>query len=154
MPRSSMPRPPGASCENLAGGQMTPPRDVVGVLPLTVAIGDAGGDARRPRADPARPADPRPVTFSAAVGGRRCEARGLGGGGARARPASRERVIADSLGTPLALIPQTINTQIRLRWPVRRYLTDEDRVRATLTITARDVNLAPTVATREITLRR
>ncbi len=144
---------PDASCENLAGGQMTPPRDVVGVLPLTVTIGTPaatpGGLARILRGQPIRV----PVTFSAAaevvakLEVSAAEARGLG-------LPSRERVIADSLGTPLALIPQTINTQIRLRWPVRRYLTDEDRVRATLTITARDVNLAPTVVTKEITLRR
>jgi RTX calcium-binding nonapeptide repeat (4 copies) len=142
-----------ASCENLAGGQVTPPRDVVGTLPLAVAIGapaaTPGGLARILRGQPIR----MPVTFSAAahvvakLEVSAAEGRALG-------LPSRERVIADSLGTPLALTPQTINTQIRLRWPVRRYLTDEDRVRATLTITAQDVNLAPTVATREITLRR
>ena len=48
----------------------------------------------------------------------------------------------------------TLNTQIRLRWPVRRYLRDDDRVAATLTITATDVNLAPTVATKALVLRR
>jgi hypothetical protein len=48
----------------------------------------------------------------------------------------------------------TINTQMRLRWPVRQYLRDDQRVRATLTIVARDVNGAPTTATKDITLRR
>jgi hypothetical protein len=37
---------------------------------------------------------------------------------------------------------------------VRRYLRDDRRVRATLTIIAHDVNLAATTATKEITLRR
>lgn len=66
----------------------------------------------------------------------------------------RERVIADHLGTQITLVPLTLNSQMRLRWPVRRYLYDDDRVRATLTITARDVNGAPTVATKDIVLRR
>jgi hypothetical protein len=48
----------------------------------------------------------------------------------------------------------TINSQMRLRWPVRRYLYDDDRVRAKLTITARDVNGAQTVATKDLVLRR
>jgi hypothetical protein len=43
---------------------------------------------------------------------------------------------------------------MRLRWPVRPYLRDDQRVRATLTITAEDVNGARTVATKDITLRR
>ena len=141
-----------ASCENLAGGQTTPPRDTAGVLPLTVTIG-----ALAPRNTLARILIGQPiylpVTFSAAshVVGKlevsAAEARRLG------LPA-RERVLADSLGTPLALTPVTINTQMRLRWPVRRYLTDNDRFRATLTITATDVNLRPTIATKQITIQR
>jgi hypothetical protein len=125
----------------------------VGVLPLTVAIGTPppapGGLARILRGQPIR----MPVTFSAAahVVGRlevtAAEARRLG-------LPTRERVLADDLGTPLALTPSTVNTQIRLRWPVRRFLTDEDRVTATLTIVATDVNLARTVATKVLTLRR
>jgi hypothetical protein len=67
---------------------------------------------------------------------------------------SREHVLAGSLGTSLTRTPATVTTQMRLRWPVRRYLADDDRVRATLTITANDVNLAPTTATKEITLQR
>ncbi len=66
----------------------------------------------------------------------------------------RERVIADDIGTPLTLTPLTINTQMRLRSPVRRYLRDDRRVRATLTIVANDVNLRATTATKDITLRR
>jgi hypothetical protein len=66
----------------------------------------------------------------------------------------RERVIADNLGTPLTLTPLTVNTQMRVRQPVRRYLHDDQRVRATLTITAEDVNGARTIATKDITLRR
>ena len=66
----------------------------------------------------------------------------------------RERVLADDIGTPLTITPITINTQMRLRWPVRRYLSGAQRVRATLTIVARGVNGAPTTATKDITLRR
>lgn len=142
-----------SNCEFLSGGQSTPPRDTAGVLPLTVTIGPLadtpGGLARILRGEPIR----LPVTFSAAsqiVAKLRlsaAEARRLG-------VPRRERVIADDLGTPLTLTPLTLNTQIRLRWPVRRYLYDDDRVRAKLTITARDVNGAPTTATKDITLRR
>lgn len=142
-----------SSCENLAGGQSTPPRDTAGVLPLTVTIGPLadtpGGLARILRGEPIR----LPVTFSAAsqiVAKLRlsaAEARRLG-------VPSRERVIADDLGTPLTLTPLTLNTQMRLRWPVRRYLHDDDLVRARLTITARDVNGEPTTAIKDITLRR
>jgi len=143
---------PDASCENLAGGQLTPPRDTVGTLPLTVTIGALAPTRGLARILLGQPLH-LPVTFSAAahVVGKlevsAAEARRLG-------LPSRERVLADSLGTPLALTPVTINTQMRLRWPVRRYLADDDRVRATLTITATDVNLAPTIATKEITLQR
>ena len=141
------------SCESLAGGQTTPPRDVVGVLPLTVTIGTPaatpGGLPRILRGQPIR----MPVTFSAAahvvatLEVTATEARRLG-------LPSRERVLADDLGTPLSLTPMTLNTQIRLRWPVRRYLRDDDRVTATLRIVASDVNLVETVATKVITLRR
>ncbi len=66
----------------------------------------------------------------------------------------RERVIADDIGTPLTLTPLTVNTQMRLRVPARRYLYDDQRVRATFTISAQDVNGATTTATKDITLRR
>ena len=142
-----------ATCEVLSGGQSSPPRDTVGTLPLTVTIGPLadtpGGLARILRGEPIR----LPVTFSAAseiVAKLRlsaAEARRLG-------VPRRERVIADDIGTPLTLTPLTINTQMRLRWPVRQYLRDDQRVRATLTIVARDVNGAPTTATKDITLRR
>jgi hypothetical protein len=142
-----------SDCENLAGGQSTPARDTVGVLPLTVSIGPLadppGGLTGVLRGQPIR----LPVTFSAAsqiaatLKLSAAEARRLG-------VPSRERVIADDLGTPLTLTPLTLNTQMRLRWPVRRYLEDDDRVRATLTIIARDVNGVPTTAIKDITLRR
>jgi hypothetical protein len=141
------------SCENLAGGQTTPPRDTVGVLPLTVAIGTPaetpGGLARILRGQPIRV----PVTFSAAaqLAARlelsAAEARRLGVPG-------RERIIADTIGTPLTLTPVTLNAQIRLRWPVRRFLTDDERVAATLTIVATDVAGATTTASKSLTLRR
>ena len=142
-----------ASCEVLSGGQSSPPRDTVGTLPLTVTIGPLantpGGLARILRGEPIR----LPVTFSAAsqIVARlklsAAEARRLG-------VPRRERVIADDIGTPLTLTPLTVNTQMRLRWPVRPYLRDDQRVRATLTITAEDVNGARTIATKDITLRR
>jgi hypothetical protein len=53
----------------------------------------------------------------------------------------------------LSPTPLTVNTQIRLRWPVRRFLADDDRVTATLTIIATDVNGATTTATKTLTLR-
>ena len=142
-----------ASCEVLSGGQSSPPRDTVGTLPLTVTIGPLantpGGLARILRGEPIR----LPVTFSAAsqivakLKLSAAEARRLG-------VPRRERVIADDIGTPLTLTPLTVNTQMRLRWPVRPYLRDDQRVRATLTITAEDVNGARTIATKDITLRR
>jgi RTX calcium-binding nonapeptide repeat (4 copies) len=142
-----------ASCEVLSGGRSSPPRDTVGTLPLTVAIGPLantpGGLARILRGEPIR----LPVTFSAAsqivatLKLSAAEARRLG-------VPRRERVIADDIGTPLTLTPLTVNTQMRVRWPVRRYLYDDQRVLATLTITAEDVNGARTIATKEITLRR
>jgi hypothetical protein len=142
-----------ANCEVLSGGQSSPPRDTVGTLPLTVTIGrlanTPGGLARILRGEPIR----LPVTFSAAsqivanLTVSAAEARRLG-------LPRRERVLADDIGTPLTLTPLTINTQMRVRMPVRRYLYDDQRVRATLTITAHDVNGAPTTATKDITLRR
>lgn len=142
-----------ANCEALSGGQSSPPRDTVGTLPLTVAIGPLadtpGGLARILRGEPIR----LPVTFSAAsqiaatLRVSAAEARRLG-------LPSRERVLADDIGTPLTITPLTINTQMRLRWPVRRYLRDDQRVRATLRIIAEDVNGARTTATKDITLRR
>ena len=142
-----------ASCEVLSGGQSSPPRDTVGTLPLTVTIGaladTPGGLARILRGEPIR----LPVTFSAAsqivakLTVSAAEARRLG-------LPRRERVLADDIGTPLTLTPLTINTQMRLRSPVRQYLRDDRRVRATLTIIANDVNLRATTATKEITLRR
>ena len=141
------------NCEVLAGGQSTPPRDTVGTLPLTVTIGPLantpGGLARILRGEPIR----LPVTFSAAsqivakLTLSAAEARRLG-------VPRRERVIADNIGTPLTLTPLTVNTQMRVRQPVRRYLYDDQRVRATLTIAAQDVNGETTTATKDITLRR
>jgi hypothetical protein len=141
-----------ANCENLSGGQSSPPRDTTGVLPLTVTIGslaDPGDLALFLRGKPLR----LPVTFSAAaevvakLTVSAAEARRLG-------LPRRERVIADELGIQLTIIPLTLNSQMRLRWPVRRYLRDDDRVRAQLRITARDVNGAQTTATKDIVLRR
>ncbi len=141
------------NCEVLAGGQSSPPRDTVGSLPLTVTIGPLantpGGLARILRGEPIR----LPITFSAAssivakLTVSAAEARRLG-------LPRRERVLADDMGTPLTITPLTVNTEMRLRMPVRRYLHDDQRIRATLTILAEDVNGAVTRATKDITLRR
>jgi hypothetical protein len=142
-----------ASCEILAGAQTTPPRDTTGTLPLAIAIGPLaptpGGLARILRGEPIR----LPVTFSAAA---QITAllRVSGGEANRLGLPARERTLADDLGTPLTLIPLTINTQMRLRWPVRRYLYDDNLVRATLTIVGEDVTGGRTTATKAITLRR
>jgi hypothetical protein len=140
------------NCENLTGGQSTPPPDTTGSLPLTVTMGrltDTPGLALILRGQPIR----LPVTFSGAaqivakLKLSAAEARRLG-------VPRRERVIADDLGIQITIVPLTLNAQLRLRWPVRRYLYDDNLVRATLTITARDVNGAATTATKDITLRR
>jgi len=144
---------PISGCENLAGGQSTPPSDQVGTLPLAITIGPLaptpGGLRQILLGQPIR----LPVTFSAAaqivallrVSDAEANRLGLPG---------NQRTIADSLGTPLTLIPLTINTQIRLRWPVRKYLEDDNLVRATLTIVGESVDGARTTATKAITLRR
>jgi hypothetical protein len=142
-----------SSCENLAGGQSTPPRDSVGTLPLAVTIGalapPPGGLARVLRGQPIR----LPVTFSAAAQ-IRAELTISGAEASRLGVPGRERILADDIGTPLTLIPLTLNTQMRLRWPVREYLAGDNLVRATLTIDATDVNGATTTATKAIVLRR
>jgi RTX calcium-binding nonapeptide repeat (4 copies) len=144
--------PVNANCENLAGGQSSPPRDTVGTLPLTVTIGSLarppGGLFRVLHGEPIR----MPVTFSAAaqISAKlqlsAAEANRLG------VPAGK-RLIANDIGTPLVLTPLTINTQMRLNWPVRKYLADDNLVRATLTIVATDVNGAATTATKDVVLR-
>ena len=107
-----------------------------------------GGLSRVLRGQPIR----MPVTFSAAaqIGVKlqlsAAEADRLG------VPAGK-RLISTDIGPPLVLTPITINTQMRLNWPVRKYLEDAKLVRATLTILATDVNGATTTATKEIVLR-
>jgi hypothetical protein len=142
-----------SSCENLAGGRSTPPGDTVGTLPLAIAIGalapPPGGLARVLRGQPIR----LPATFSAAAQ-IKAELRLSGAEASRLGVPSRERTIADDIGTPLTLIPLTLNTQMRLRWPVRKYLADDNLVHATLTIVGEDVTGATTTATKDIALRR
>jgi hypothetical protein len=140
-------------CENLSGGQSTPPPDTVGTQPLTVTVGELtptpGGLARILRGQPIR----FPVTFSAAASTSATlevsagEARRLGLG-------RRKTVIAQGLGTPLTLTPVTLHAQMRLLWSVRPALRDANRVRATLTVTGAGFSNTPTTATRTITLTR
>jgi hypothetical protein len=140
------------NCENLAGGQSTPPRDVTGTLPLTVSIGRLSSTPDFAHILRGRPIA-IPITFSAAaqiaaeLKLSAAEAERLGVPG-------RERVIANDIGTPLVLTPLTLNTQMRLRWPARPYLEDENLIRATLTIVATDTTGATTTASKDVTLRR
>jgi hypothetical protein len=140
------------NCEILSGGQSKPPRDTAGVLPLTVTIGPLadtpGGLARILRGEPIR----LPVTFSAAsqiVARLKLSARGSAAprtaAGARDRRRHRHPADAHAGDGQHADAPALA---------VRRFLDDDDRVRAQLTITARDVNGASTTATKDITLRR
>ena len=58
------------------------------------------------------------------------------------------------IGTPLTLTPIQLNSQIRLAMPVRAALTDDDRVRATLTVAGRGTDGSAATARRVITLTR
>lgn len=119
-------------CENLSGGRTTPPPDTVGTLPLHVSIDGpafiAGGFKRAVQGVPIHV----PITFSAAatinatLRVSRGEARHLG---------LPSPVIARGIGTPLTLIPITMNAQIRFLWKARAELLDLDRLNAKLTVT-------------------
>ncbi len=139
-----------ADCENLSGGRTTPPRDVTGTLPLSVSIDGPvsveGGLRRAVQGVPIR----TPVTFSAAatinstvrVSG--AEARRLG---------LRSRVVARGIGTPLTLIPITMNAQIRLLWKVRPALLDADSLHAKLTVTGTARDGSHATAVKSLVLR-
>jgi hypothetical protein len=141
---------PEANCEILTGARSTPPRDTVGTLPLSVTIdGPAsieGGFQRAVRGVPIH----APITFSAAatinstLSVSRADARRLGLPG---------RVIARGIGTPLTLIPITMNAQIRLLWKVRPALLDLDTLHAKLSVTGTAPDGSRDTAVKSVVLR-
>jgi hypothetical protein len=138
------------NCENLSGGRSTPPRDTTGTLPLSVTIdGPAsveGGLTRAVRGVPIH----AQVSFSAAatvVSTLRVSA-----GDAR-RLDLPSRVVARGIGTPLTLIPITMNAQIRLLWKVRPALVDADVLRAKLSITGTAPDNSRDTAVKALVLR-
>lgn len=137
-------------CENLSGGRTTPPPDTVGTLPLHVSIDGpafiAGGFKRAVQGVPIHV----PITFSAAatinatLRVSRGEARRLG---------LPNPVVARGIGTPLTLIPITMNAQIRFLWKARPALLDLDRLNAKLTVTGTAADGSHDTAVKALVLR-
>jgi hypothetical protein len=139
-----------ANCENLAGGRSTPPRDTTGTLPLSVAIGGpvsvAGGFRRAVQGVPIHV----PVTFSAAA----TVDSTLRVSSADARRLDLpSRIVARGIGTPLTLIPITMNAQIRLLWRARPALLDADTLRAKLSVTGTAPDGSRDTAVKSVVLR-
>jgi hypothetical protein len=118
-------------CENLSGGRTTPPPDTTGTLPLSVTIDGpafiAGGLRRAVQGVPIHV----PVTFSAAA---TINATLRVSPGEARRLGLPNPVVARGIGTPLTLIPITMNAQIRFLWKARPGLLDLDRLNAKLTV--------------------
>jgi Ca2+-binding RTX toxin-like protein len=137
-------------CEHLSGGQETPPQDVTGVLPLQIAIlspaPTPGGFARLLRGQPLR----LPVDFSAPAV---ISSELVVPASVKRRYHLPGRVIARGIGTPLTLIPITLNTQIRLLWKVRPLLRHAHSLPATLKIKGQTSDGATTTATKTFTVR-
>lgn len=123
---------PYPNCENLSGGQSTPPRDTTGTLPLSVSIdGPASVEGGFDRAVQGVPIHV-PITFSAAA----TIASTLSVSGADARRLGLpSRIVARGIGTPMTLIPITMNAQIRLLWKARPALIGADTLHAKLSVT-------------------
>lgn len=137
-------------CENLSGGRTTPPRDTTGTLPLSVTIdGPAGIEGGFRRAVQGVPIHV-PITFSAAatidsmLRVSAADARRLG---------LPSRVVARGIGTPLTLIPLTMNAQIRLLWKARPALLDVDSLHAKLTVTGTARDGSRDTAVKAVVLR-
>jgi Ca2+-binding RTX toxin-like protein len=141
---------PYPNCENLSGGRSTPPRDTTGTLPLSVTIdGPASVEDGFKRAVEGEPIH-APVTFSAAatIGST------LSVSGADARRFDLpSRVVARGIGTPLTLIPITMNAQIRLLWKVRPALLDADTLHAKLSVTGTAPDGSHDTAVKSVVLR-
>jgi Ca2+-binding RTX toxin-like protein len=137
-------------CENLTGGRATPPPDTVGTLPLRVSIdGPAfipGGFRRAVQGAPIYV----PITFSAAATINATLR--LSRGDAR-RLDLPSQVIARGIGTPMTLIPITMNAQIRLLWKVRPALVDVDTLHAKLTVTGTAADRSHDTAVKSLVLR-
>jgi hypothetical protein len=138
------------NCENLAGARSTPPRDTVGTLPLSVTIdGPASIEGGFHRAVQGVPIH-APVTFSAAATIKST----LTVSGADARRLDLpSRVIARGIGTPLTLIPISMNAQIRLLWKVRPALLDTDSLHAKLSVTGAARDGSRDTAVKSVVLR-
>lgn len=139
-----------ADCENLSGARTTPPRDTVGTLPLRVSIDGpafiAGGFGRAVQGVPIHV----PITFSAAA---TINATLRVSAGEAHRLGLPNPVIARGIGTPLTLIPITMNAQIRLLWKVRPALLDVDRLNAKLTVTGTAPDGSHDTAVKAVVLR-
>lgn len=141
---------PYPNCENLSGGRTTPPRDTTGTLPLRVSIdGPASVEGGFRRAVQGVPIH-APITFSAAA----TIASTLRVSGADARRLGLpSRVVARGIGTPLALIPGTMNAQIRLLWKARPALIGVDSLHARLTVTGTAADGSHATAVKPVVLR-
>jgi Ca2+-binding RTX toxin-like protein len=141
---------PYPNCENLSGGVTTPPRDTVGTLPMSVAITGPisveGGLGRAVQGVPIH----APVTFSTAgtinstLSVTRADARRFG---------LSSRIVARSIGTPLTLIPITMNAQIRLLWNVRPALLHADALHVKLSVTGTAADGSHDTAVKSAVLR-
>lgn len=139
-----------ADCENLAGGRTTPPPDTTGTLPLSVTIDGpafiADGFHRAVEGVPIHV----PITFSAAA---TINATLRVSAGEAHRLGLSSPVIARGIGTPLTLIPITMNAQIRFLWKVRPALADLDRLTAKLSVTGTAANGSRDTAVKSVVLR-
>jgi len=139
-----------ANCENLSGGRSTPPRDTVGTLPLSVSI-DGPAAAEGNFADIVRGTPVRvPITFSAAatIDSTLTVSRAF----ARSHDLPN-RIIARGIGTPLTLIPITMNSQIRILWKARPALIGVKKVPAKLKVTGTGSDGSTDSAVKALVLR-
>lgn len=139
-----------SGCENLSGGQSTPPPDTTGTLPLAITIGTAAPAARTfSEFDRGVPVHV-PITFSAAAV---ITATLSVSAADQRRHDLPERVIARDIGTPLILTPMTFNSQMRLLWNARPHLRDVNTLRAKLKITGQASDGSTVRAIKSIVLR-
>ena len=137
-------------CENLSGGQTTPPVDTVGTWPLRVTIDGPvvveGGFDRAVMGVPIH----APITFSEAatidstLSVSAADARRLG---------LPSPIIARGIGTPLVLTPITMNAQIRLLWKARPALLDVHSLHAELSVTGTAADGSHDTAVKSVVLR-
>ncbi len=140
---------PYPDCENLSGGQSTPPRDTTGTLPLSVTIdGPASIEGGFDRAVEGVPIH-APITFSAAATIKST----LSVSGADARRLGLPNgIVARGIGTPLTVIPITMNAQIRLLWKVRPTLLGVHTLHAKLSVTGTAADGSHDTAVKSVVL--